>query len=169
MMISMVAAMAENRVIGKDNKMPWHLPADLKHFKAVTLGKPVVMGRKTFESVGSKPLTGRTNIIISRQEGLTSQYDNVWFATSLDEAIEHAKKLETKEIMIAGGAQIYKQALPIANRIYLTRVHVHLDADAFFPEFAVDEWHLTRSSDFEANEKHAYSFSIQQWDRKSGK
>ena len=124
------------------------------------------MGRKTFESVGSKPLTGRTNIIISRKEGLQSEYDNVWFATSLEDAIETAKKLETKEIMIAGGAQIYEQALPIANRIYLTRVHVHLEADAFFPEFPVDEWNLTKSNDFEADEKHAYSFSIQQWDRK---
>ena len=169
MLISMIAAVGENLELGAGNELLWHLPIDLKFFKNTTWALPVIMGRKTFESVGSKPLTGRTNIIISRQEGLTSQYDNVWFASSLEEAIEHAKKLETKEIMIAGGAQIYEQALPVANRIYLTRVHVHLEADAFFPSFAVDEWNLTRSSDFEANEKHAYSFSIQQWDRKSGK
>ena len=169
MIISLIVAASSNNAIGRNNELLWHLPIDLKFFKNTTWALPVIMGRKTFESVGSKPLTGRTNIIISRQEGLTSQYDNVWFATSLEEAIEHAKKLETKEIMIAGGAQIYEQALPVANRIYLTRVHVHLEADAFFPSFAVDEWNLTRSSDFEANEKHAYSFSIQQWDRKSGK
>lgn len=166
MLISLIVAASSNNAIGRNNELLWHLPIDLKFFKNTTWALPVIMGRKTFESVGSKPLTGRTNIIISRQEGLTSQYDNVWFAASLDEAIEQAKKLETKEIMIAGGAQIYKQALSIANRIYLTRVHVHLEADAFFPEFSVDEWDLTRSSDFEANEKHAYSFSIQQWDRK---
>jgi dihydrofolate reductase len=164
--ISLIVAASSNNAIGRNNELLWHLPIDLKFFKNTTWALPVIMGRKTFDSVGGKPLTGRTNIIISRQEGLTSQYNNVWFATSLDEALEQAKKLETKEIMIAGGAQIYEQALPIANRIYLTRVHVHLEADAFFPAFSVDEWNLTNSNDFEADEKHAYSFSIQQWDRK---
>ena len=169
MLISLIVAASSNNAIGRNNELLWHLPIDLKFFKNTTWALPVIMGRKTFDSVGGKPLTGRTNIIISRQEGLISQYDNVWFATSLDEAIKQARKLETKEIMIAGGAQIYEQALPIANRIYLTRVHVHLEADAFFPSFSVDEWELTNSKDFEANEKHAYSFSIQQWDRKSEK
>jgi dihydrofolate reductase len=167
--ISLIVAASSNNAIGRNNELLWHLPIDLKFFKNTTWALPVIMGRKTFESVGSKPLTGRTNIIVSRKEGLKSNYENVWFATSLDEAIEQAKKLEIKEIMIAGGAQIYEQALPIANRIYLTRVHVHLEADAFFPEFPVDEWNLTKSNDFEADEKHAYSFSIQQWDRKSEK
>lgn len=169
MLISLIVAASSNNAIGRNNELLWHLPIDLKFFKNTTWALPVIMGRKTFESVGSKPLTGRTNIIVSRQEGLTSQYENVWFAKSLDEAIELAKKLDTKEITIAGGAQIYEQALPIANRIYLTRVHVHLEADAFFPVFSVDEWDLTNSKDFEADEKHAYSFSIQQWDRKSEK
>jgi dihydrofolate reductase len=167
--ISLIVAASSNNAIGRNNELLWHLPIDLKFFKNTTWALPVIMGRKTFESVGSKPLTGRTNIIVSRQEGLTSDYENVWFAKSLDDAMELAKKLETKEITIAGGAQIYEQALPIANRIYLTRVHVHLEADAFFPSFSVDEWNLTSSKDFEANEKHAYSFSIQQWDRKSEK
>lgn len=169
MTISLIVAASSNNAIGRNNELLWHLPIDLKFFKNTTWALPVIMGRKTFESVGSKPLSGRTNIIVSRQDGLKSDYDNVWFATSLDDAIEVAKKLETKEIMIAGGAQIYKQALPIANRIYMTRVHVHLEADAFFPEFSVDEWDLTQSKDFEVDEKHKYSFSIQQWDRKSGK
>ena len=169
MTISLIVAASSNNAIGRNNELLWHLPIDLKFFKNTTWALPVIMGRKTFESVGSKPLTGRTNVIVSRKEGLKSNYENVWFATSLDEAIEQAKKLETKEIMIAGGAQIYEQALPIANRIYLTRVHVNLEADAFFPEFPVDEWNLTKSNDFEADEKHAYSFSIQQWDRKSEK
>lgn len=169
MIISLIVAASSNNAIGRNNELLWHLPTDLKFFKNTTWALPVIMGRKTFESVGSKPLTGRTNIIVSRQEGLTSDYENVWFAKSLDDAMELAKKLETKEITIAGGAQIYEQALPIANRIYLTRVHVHLEADAFFPAFSVDEWDLTSSKDFEADAKHAYSFSIQQWDRKSEK
>ena len=169
MLISLIVAAASNNAIGRNNELLWHLPIDLKFFKNTTWALPVIMGRKTFESVGSKPLTGRTNIIISRQVDLISAYDNVWFAKSLDDALELAKKLETKEIMIAGGAQIYEQAMPIANRIYLTRVHVNLEADAFFPAFSADEWNLTRSNDFEADEKHAYSFSIQQWDRESEK
>jgi dihydrofolate reductase len=167
MVISLIVAASSNNAIGRNNELLWHLPIDLKFFKNTTWALPVIMGRKTFESVGSKPLSGRTNIIVSRQEGLKSDYENVWFAKSLDDAITLAKKLETKEIMIAGGAQIYEQAMPIANRIYLTRVHVHLDADAFFPAFPVDEWNLTQSKDFGADEKHAYSFSIQQWDRKT--
>ena len=166
MIISLIVAAASNNAIGRNNELLWHLPIDLKFFKNTTWALPVIMGRKTFESVGNKPLTGRTNIIVSRQADLKSEYDNVWFAKSLDDALELSKKLDTKEIMIAGGAQIYEQALPIANRIYLTRVHVHLEADAFFPAFSVDEWDLTQNKDFEAYEKHAYPFSIQQWNRK---
>ncbi|MFY7839631.1 MAG: dihydrofolate reductase [Lacibacter sp.] len=170
MLISLIVAASSNNAIGKDNQLLWHLPTDLKFFKNTTWALPVIMGRKTFDSVGGKPLQGRTNIIISRQQGLTSGYDNVWFASSLEDAIAQAKKLETKEIMIAGGANIYKQALPIANRIYLTRVHANIEAaDAFFPSFDVNEWNLSKNSDFNADEKHAYSFSIQEWDRKSEK
>ena len=170
MTISLIVAASSNNAIGKDNQLLWHLPTDLKFFKNTTWALPVIMGRKTFDSVGGKPLQGRTNIIISRQQGLQSTYDNVWFASSLDDAIAQAKKLETKEIMIAGGSQIYEQAMPIANRIYLTRVHAHIaDADAFFPELITDEWSLTGSSDFSTDEKHAFSFSIQQWDRNENK
>lgn len=163
--ISLIVAASSNNAIGRNNQLLWHLPIDLKFFKNTTWALPVIMGRKTFESVGGKPLIGRTNIIVSRQEGLTSQYDNVWFAPSLDDAIEQAKKLETKEICIAGGSQIYEQAMAIANRIYLTRVHAYFEADAFFPEFDVEEWKLSQNNDFVADEKHAYSFSIQQWDK----
>ncbi len=167
--ISLIVAASSNNAIGKDNKLLWHLPIDLKFFKNTTWAMPVIMGRKTFESVGSKPLTGRTNIIISRQSDLKSEYDNVWFANSLEHAIEEAKKLQTKEIFIAGGSQIYELAMKMATRIYMTRVHAHIDGDAFFPEFNVEEWNLTNNNDFMADEKHAYSFSIQQWDRKSEK
>lgn len=168
MIISLIVAASSNNAIGRDNQLLWHLPTDLKFFKNTTWALPVIMGRKTFDSVGSRPLQGRTNIIISRQQGLNSAYDNVWFASSLEDAIAQAKKLDTKEIMIAGGANIYEQALPLANRIYLTRVHAHIDgADAFFPAFDTNEWKLSSNSDFSADEKHAYSFSIQVWDKKT--
>lgn len=164
--ISLIVAASSNNAIGKNNQLLWHLPTDLKFFKNTTWAMPVIMGRKTFESVGNKPLNGRTNIVISRTAGLQSAYDNVWFATSLDEALEMAKKTEAREVFISGGAQIYEQAMLIANRIYMTRVHTYImDADAFFPEFKIDEWKLTHNTDFEADVKHAYSFSIQRWDR----
>lgn len=169
MTISLIVAASSNNAIGRNNELLWHLPIDLKFFKNTTWALPVIMGRKTFESVGSKPLPGRTNIIVSRTADLQSAYDNVWFAVSLEDALQQAKKLETKEICIAGGAQIYKQAMPFANRIYLTRVHAHFEADVFFPEVNINEWELTKYTDFAADEKHAYSFTIQQWDRKSEK
>ena len=163
--ISLIVAASINNAIGKGNQLLWHLPIDLKFFKNTTWALPVIMGRKTFESVGNKPLTGRTNIIVSRKTDLTSEFDHVWFAVSLEDALEQSKKLETKEVCIAGGAQIYEQAMGIANRIYMTRVHAHFEADAFFPAINDALWELTKNKDFEADEKHAYSFSIQQWDK----
>lgn len=130
MIISMIAAMADNRVIGKDNQMPWHLPADLKHFKRLTLGKPVVMGRKTFESIG-KPLPGRRNIVISR----TAPLDNrgAEWVTSLAQAFE---LLEGQaEVVVIGGAEIYKQCLPLAQILYLTKIDLNVSGDAFFPDY----------------------------------
>jgi len=136
--ISLIVATAENNVIGMDNKMPWHIPADFKHFKAITLGKPCIMGRKTYESILDqlgKPLPGRESIVISRggytHEGCTS-------ASSVEEAIEKAKAITDDEIMVIGGAQIYALTLPVADRIYLTRVHQSPEGDAFFPEFGAD-------------------------------
>ncbi len=163
--ISLIVAASSNNAIGKSNQLLWHLPIDLKFFKNTTWAMPVIMGRKTFESVGGKPLTGRTNIIVSRQADLKPEHDNVWFAVSLEDAIEQTKKLETKEIFVAGGSQIYEQAMKVASRIYLTRVHANFEADAFFPEFNAEEWKLTHNNDFAVDEKHAYSFSIQQWDK----
>jgi dihydrofolate reductase len=165
MLISLIVAASTNNAIGKANQLLWHLPTDLKFFKNTTWAMPVIMGRKTFESVGSKPLPGRFNIIISRQAGLTSEHENVWFVTSLEEAIEKATSTNCNELFIAGGAQIYEQAMAIANRIYLTRVHATLDGDAFFPAFDVEKWKLSGNTDFEADEKHAYPFSIQTWNR----
>lgn len=127
---------------------------------------PVIMGRKTFEAVNSKPLPGRLNIIISRQNGLTSSFSNAVFVTSIEEAIAEAKATNAKEIFIAGGAQIYEQTFERAQRIYLTRVHASFEADAFFPELDPVEWELRQSQPFPADEKHAYSFDIQVWERK---
>lgn len=138
MKISMVAAMAANRVIGKDNVMPWHLPADLKHFKAVTLGKPVVMGRKTFESIG-RVLPGRRNVVISRQTPIDTKGAD--WVTSIEQAL--ALLANSEEVMIIGGAEIYRQCLPLTQQLYLTEIDLNTDGDAFFPDYtAAAQWQL---------------------------
>ncbi|MDI5831868.1 type 3 dihydrofolate reductase [Shewanella xiamenensis] len=140
MLIAMIAAMANNRVIGKDNKMPWHLPEDLRHFKAMTLGKPVVMGRKTFESIG-RPLPGRHNIVISRQADLL--IEGVTCVTSFEAAKEAAGDCE--ELVVIGGGQLYQQLLPQADRLYLTQINLDVEGDTFFPAWKNDEWQETES------------------------
>ncbi|MFY7880068.1 MAG: dihydrofolate reductase [Lacibacter sp.] len=166
MTISLIVAASTNNAIGKNNQLLWHLPTDLKFFKNTTWAMPVIMGRKTFEAIGSKPLPGRTNIIISRSRQPESSFSNVLFALSLDESIQLARQTNAKEIFIAGGAQIYELAMPLANRIYMTRVHAHFDADAYFPEYNVQDWDIKQNTDFLSDEKHAYSFSIQCWEKK---
>ncbi len=153
--ISLVAAMAKNRVIGKDNGMPWHLPADLKHFKAVTLGKPIIMGRKTYESIG-RPLPGRQNIVISRDP--TYQLDGCDTVTSFEAALELTKHIE--EVMVVGGGFLYSQVLPLANKLYLTFIDLEVDGDTQFPEYqhlALTE--INRES-FLADEKNAYNYEF---------
>ena len=134
MIISLIAAMGKNRVIGHDNSIPWKLPADMKRFKDLTTGKPVIMGRKTFESIG-RPLPNRTNIIITSDKNYKA--DGCIVVHSVDEALKVAKG---DEIMIIGGAQIYKQFLPIANRMYLTFIDKNFEGDAYFPEYDKHEW-----------------------------
>ncbi|GIU47629.1 type 3 dihydrofolate reductase [Shewanella sp. KT0246] len=154
MRIAMIAAMANNRVIGKDNKMPWHLPEDLKHFKAMTLGKPVVMGRKTFESIG-RPLPGRHNIVITRQSDY--QPDGV----SCVNSFEAAKDLvsDCDELVVIGGGQLYKEILPVADILYLTFIDLTVDGDTFFPEWDDGNWKLTEKV-VEINESQLqYSFN----------
>ena len=138
--ISLIVAMADNRVIGGDNKLLWHISEDLKRFKALTIGKPVVMGRKTYDSIG-RPLPNRPNIVVTRQEGWTAP--GVTAVTNLEDALKTAGNLASGEIMVIGGAQIYAQALPFATRVYLTHIHKAYDGDARFPELPQSEWKET--------------------------
>jgi dihydrofolate reductase len=165
MIISLIVAAGANNAIGKDNQLLWHLPQDLKFFKNTTWAMPVIMGRKTFESVGMKALPGRLNIILSGSDPSVAENDLLKFAKTEAEALTIAKDFGTKEVFIAGGAQIYQQFFPIANRIYMTRVHADFEADTFFPEMNLNEWEMFQNKDFEPDEKHAYSFSIQIWKR----
>jgi len=153
--VSIIAAMARNRVIGINNSLPWHLPADFKHFKSVTLGKPVVMGRLTYESIG-KPLPGRTNIIVTRDTDYHPENadDSCIVVHTLNDAIAAAGPVE--EIMIIGGASFYAQALPHANRLYLTIIDEDFNGDAWFPEFDPNEWQETECTSGVINEKNPH-------------
>ena len=149
---SIIVAMAENRCIGKDNQMPWHISADLKRFKALTMDHPVVMGRKTFESILgylNKPLPGRENIIITRSEYETPHDVHVYntLESAIIEAQHIATKNDQKEFFIIGGAQIYNQAMQYADCLHLTKVHRSVEGDAFFPEFNAEEWEETDRED----------------------
>lgn len=157
MMISLIAAMAKNRVIGQKNIMPWHLPADLKHFKAVTLNKPVIMGRKTYESIG-RPLPNRRNIVVTRQVDLELSGCDV--VNSLDAAF--ALVAEVDEVMVMGGANIYAQCMEQADRMVLTFIDVEVKGDAFFPEWRDDEWKEVSREHHQADENnpHDYTFVV---------
>ena len=164
MILSSIVAMSENNAIGKDNDLPWRLPDDLKFFKKTTLGKPVLMGRKTFESLG-KPLVNRLNIVVSTQKDLQLP-DGVLLYNDLDAAIERMQQEDTDEGFIIGGGEIFKQSMNIIDRVYLTRVHTTIeDADAFFPHMDHTHWMLTWEEPHDKDEKHAYSFTFQQWNR----
>ena len=163
MIISLVVAAAENNAIGKDQKLLWCLPNDMKFFKNVTWGMVVIMGRKTLEALG-KPLKGRKNIVITRQSLNTG---GAVIVKSLEDALSAAKGMDVKEVMVIGGGEIYKLALPKANRIYITRVHAKPeDADTYFPEFSEKEWKLVSKKDYDADSKHEYAYSFQLWERK---
>tara|TARA_R110001592_G_scaffold144484_4_gene367638 strand:- start:6261 stop:6779 length:519 start_codon:yes stop_codon:yes gene_type:complete len=159
---SLIVAMAENNCIGKDNQMPWHISEDLKRFKSLTMGHPVIMGRKTFDSILgylNKPLPERTNIIVSRS-GYQTQHDALIY-DNLGDAITRAKQIahdqNKDEIFIIGGAQIYTQSLGLADQIHLTKVHQSVDGDAFFPYFDTEEWNESQRID-NAEHEPPYSF-----------
>jgi len=155
MIISLIVAIGKNNVIGNKNSLPWKLPADMKHFKELTLGKPVIMGRKTFESIG-KPLPKRINIIITGDEGYKAEGCVV--AHSLDEALKAAGTAE--EIMIIGGAQIYKEFLPKANKMYLTLIDADFGGDAYFPEYKIEEWEETAYEEHERDKDNQYNYTF---------
>ncbi len=164
MIISLVVAAAANNVIGRDNRLLWRLPNDLKFFRDTTWAMPVVMGRKTFESLSGKALKGRMNIVITRQSGWTAE--GVSVAHDLDEAIALAAKANYEELFVIGGGEIYREAMNRADRIYLTRVHTEIAGDTFFPVIAEQQWELASEERMEADAKHAYAYSFQLWKRK---
>lgn len=157
MTISLIWAMAQNRTIGVNNSLPWRLPEDLKNFKALTTGKPVIMGRKTWDSLG-RPLPNRDNIVITRNPDLT--LEGALVVASLEEGIELAKSKSPAEVMVIGGAEIYAQSLPMADRLYITLVHAEVDGDAHFPEFDLSVFKEIQRQDFRASEGNPYDYSF---------
>ena len=154
MIVSMIAAMANNRIIGKDNQMPWHMPADLKHFKSVTLGKPVVMGRKTYESIG-KALPGRLNIVVTRDKDY--HLDDATVVSSPEEAVSAAGEIE--ELMVIGGGTIYQHFLPLCQRLYITDIKLKVSGDTQFPDYQSSyEWQEIDCEYHNADDKNPYPY-----------
>lgn len=162
MIISMIAAMANNRVIGAGNAMPWHLPADLKHFKQTTLGKPVIMGRLTYDSIG-KALPSRLNIVISRDPSL--HLDDAVTVTSAEQAIVAAQN--APEVMVIGGGTIYEYFLPFCQRLYLTHIELDVEGDTYFPDImAAFSWHKTSEQHHVADDKNPHNYCFVTLDKK---
>lgn len=162
-MISLIWAMADNRVIGIENRLPWKLPADMKWFRENTMGKPIIMGRLTFESFGAKPLPGRRNVIISRNPEYAAEGVDVY--TSIEDALDATQ--DNEEVMIIGGMSLYKQSLPFADRLYMTLIHADVEGDAWFPEFDLQDWSETNRTDFSADQKNPYNYSFVTLDKSS--
>jgi dihydrofolate reductase len=159
-MLAIIAAMDENQLIGVNNRLPWHLPDDLKYFKALTLGNSIIMGRKTFESIG-KPLKNRENIVVSSR--LESQA-NITIASSLTQALEKAKCSKT---FIIGGKQLFEEGLPLAQYLFLTRIEASLAGDTYFPPLSIDDWQLTHQQPHPKDKLHPYSFTFFTFTRKT--
>ena len=167
MIISLIVAASTNNVIGKDNKLLWHLPNDMKFFKNTTWGMPVVMGRKTYDALAGEPLPGRFNFVITRNKGWDPHHVKVKVVDTLAGAIRLAEETDCKETFVIGGGEIYAAAMPIADKIYMTRVHAVLDGDTWFPVIDEKQWQLTDNRDFPTDEKHAFAYSFQVWERKN--
>ena len=162
-MISLIVAASTNNAIGKANQMLWHLPEDFKFFKNTTWGMPIIMGRKTFESIG-KPLPGRMNIVITSNTDW--KVDGVQVAANIDDAIKLAETANAKEIFITGGGEIYKQTIVIADKIYITKVNTIIDGDVYFPEIDETVWELSFEKNVKADDKNAFDMNFQSWVRK---
>lgn len=167
MKIALIAAFAQNLVVGIDNTLPWHLPEDLKYFKRTTSGKAIIMGRKTYDSIG-RPLPNRTNIVVTRNTEFSA--DGIVVVNSLEAAIKHAESVNhingVEEVMIIGGAAIYETALPMADRLYITHVHANVDGDAFFPKVNFENWNEVAREDFNKDESNPYDYSFTVYDKK---
>ncbi|RFM28794.1 dihydrofolate reductase [Deminuibacter soli] len=164
MIVSLIVAAAEDNAIGKNNELLWRLPNDLRFFKNKTWAMPVAMGRKTYESFKGEPLSGRLNIIITRSG---NEWPGAVTVHNLKDALFLAQQHDYKELLVAGGGEIYREAMSLAGRIYLTRVHASFpEADTFFPALDERQWQLTANEDFAADEKHAYAYSFQTWERR---
>lgn len=163
MKITLVVAAALNNAIGKNNRLLWHLPNDLKHFKNLTWAMPVVMGRKTFESIG-KPLKGRINLILSRSE--TAVASDAIVINDVQSAICYCRENDFNELMVIGGAEIYNLFLPLADSIQLTRVFTNMDGDAYF-NFDEEGWILKKQASWPADEKHAFAYSFEEWEKQN--
>lgn len=161
-MINIIVAMADNRVIGKNNAMPWHLPADLKHFKAITMGHPVIMGRKTFESIG-KALPNRRNIVVSRNHDYQASGAEV--VSSLEAALSLVE--DQPEIFVIGGAQLFSQALPLAQKMYLTYIDLKVEGDTFFPVWDKNQWEEVSCQFFELTPEFPYTYKFVDCERKT--
>jgi dihydrofolate reductase len=161
MSVTLIAAIARNRVIGKDGDLPWRLPADLRHFKRTTVGHPLIMGRRTFESFG-RPLPDRTNIIVTRNRDYRAEGAVV--VSSFDDAMRVARQEET-EIFIGGGEDVFRHFLPIADRMILTWIDADFEGDTFFPEFDESEWRIVSRADHEPDEKNRWRYSFVVYER----
>lgn len=166
MKVSLIAALARNRVIGRDNRLPWRLPADLRRFKQLTMGHTLLVGRKTFESIG-RLLPGRTMLVASRQQGYAPE--GVRVVRSVQEALDVAREGGETELFVAGGAEIYRQTLPVADRLHLTRIEEDVPGDAYFPEYDETQWRLVEREDFapghEPTEEAPFAWSFQVYER----
>jgi dihydrofolate reductase len=162
-LVSLIAAVADNGVIGRGGALPWRLPEDLRRFKAVTLGKPILMGRRTWLSLG-RPLPGRENLVLSRDPGFTATGASV--VHSLEDAL--ARCAGAAEIIVIGGAEIYELALPLAHRLYLTRVHGRIDGDTYLPGLRPAEWRATHRESWPADTRHAFAMTFETLERVAG-
>lgn len=162
MIISIIAAVAKNNVIGKNNSLVWHMPADLKYFKETTSGHYIIMGRKTFESFG-KPLKNRTHIIVTRNKEYS--YPGCHIAHNIDDAIKIAKENNQEEVFVLGGAEIYRQSIGLSDKLYITEIKEYFDGDTFFPIINENEWEEVERNEFEPDDKNKYPYAFVRYDR----
>ncbi len=162
MILSAIVAISNNNVIGKDNELPWYLPADLKYFKKITINHPVIMGRKSYEAIG-QPLPKRTNIVLTQDPYYLSS--NILIAHSIEEALALAYDLESDEVFVIGGAMIFEICLPLLDRLYITEIHADFDGDTFFPDWNREEWNLISEEHHSSDKKNEFDYSFKIYER----